>query len=110
MAEKAEIIFCMTEKQRADIIARFPEAAAKTHCLLTPEDALGNPHGKSADAFSALAQQIQELIGQKLDDLGVSRVGDVALTSAAMRSPRRSIEVSASASVGIPGPFAEHPE
>jgi hypothetical protein len=96
MAQKAEVIFCMTENQRTEVTARFPEAAAKTHCL-HPDADVGDPHGKSADAFSGLAEQIQGLIGQKLDDLGVSRVGGAAQSSSSIRSPRRSIEVSTSA-------------
>jgi molybdate transport system ATP-binding protein len=71
MAEKAEAIFCMTEKQRAEVTTRFPEALAKTHCL-APDADVSDPHGKSADAFSELAQQLQELVEQKLDGLGVS--------------------------------------
>ncbi|HMG19980.1 MAG TPA: ATP-binding cassette domain-containing protein [Kofleriaceae bacterium] len=74
MAQRAEVIFCMTEKQRIEVTARFPEAVAKTHCL-HPDADVGDPHGKSADAFSELARQIQGLVEQKLDDLGVSRVG-----------------------------------
>jgi protein-tyrosine phosphatase len=74
MAQRAEVIFCMTEKQRTEVTARFPEAIAKTH-RLHPDADVGDPHGESADAFSDLARQIQGLIGQKLDGLGVSRVG-----------------------------------
>jgi molybdate transport system ATP-binding protein len=73
MALRAEVIFCMTEEQRAEVTARFPEAIAKTHCL-HPDADLSFPHGKSADAFSDMAREIQGLIGRKLDGLGVSRV------------------------------------
>ena len=77
MAQRAEVIFCMTETQRTEVTARFPEAIAKTH-RLHPDADVGDPHGKSADASSDLARQIQGLIGQKLDGLGVSRVGGAA--------------------------------
>jgi protein-tyrosine-phosphatase len=80
MAQRAEVIFCMTEKQRAEVTARFPEAVAKTHCL-HPDADLRFPHGKSADAFSDMAQEIQGLIGQRLDGLGVTRVGGSVLNS-----------------------------
>lgn len=73
MAQRAEVIFCMTEAQRAEVTARFPEAIAKTH-RLHPDADVGDPHGKSPDALSDLARQIQGLIGQQLDGLGVSRV------------------------------------
>lgn len=75
MAQRAEVIFCMTEKQRTEVTARFPEATAKTY-RLRPDTDVSFPHdGKSADAFSDMAREIQGLIGQKLDGLGVSRVG-----------------------------------
>lgn len=96
MVQRAEVIFCMTEKQRTEITARFPEAIGKTQ-RLHPDVDVGDLHGKSADAFSDLAGQIQGLIGQKLDGLGVSRVGNAAPDSPSVRSPRRSIEVSTSA-------------
>ena len=75
MVQRAEVIFCMTEKQRAEVAARFPEAIGKTHCL-HPDADVSFPHDeKSADAFSDMAREIQGLIGQKLDGLDVSRVG-----------------------------------
>jgi molybdate/tungstate transport system ATP-binding protein len=109
MAQKAEVIICMTQKQRTEVTARFPEAVAKTHCL-HPDADVGDPHGKSADEFSGLAQQLQGLVEQTLDGLGVSPVGGAAQDGPSIRSPRRSIEVSTSAPVGRPGPRAEHPE
>jgi molybdate transport system ATP-binding protein len=97
MAQRAEAIFCMTEKQRTEVAARFPEATAKTYCL-HPDADVSFPHdGKSADAFSDMAREIQGLIGQKLDGLGVSRVDGAAQNSLSFRSPPRSIEVNTSA-------------
>lgn len=73
MVERAEVIFCMTEKQRTEVTARFPEAMAKTYCL-HPDADVSFPHdAKSADAFSDMAREIQGLIGQQLDGLDVSR-------------------------------------
>lgn len=79
MVEKAEVVFCMTEAQRAEVAARFPEAMAKTH-RLHPDADVGDVHGESVDAFSDFARQIRGLIGQKLDGLGVSRVGGAVLS------------------------------
>jgi L-threonylcarbamoyladenylate synthase len=101
MAQRAEVIFCMTEKQRTEVTTRFPEAAAKTY-LLHPDADVDDPHGKSTDGLSALAWLIHRLIGQKLDSLGVSRVGGGVLNSPSLRSPRRSIEVSTSAESEAP--------
>jgi molybdate transport system ATP-binding protein len=95
MAERAEVIFCMTEQQRIEVTARFPEAIAKTH-RLHPDTDIG-PHGRSADACSELARQIQGLIRQKLDGLGISRVDGAVSDGLSARSPRRSILVSTSA-------------
>jgi len=97
MAQSAEIILCMTEEQRTEVTAKFPEASAKTHRLHSGAD-VGDPHGTSADAISDLAREIQELIGQKLDALGVSRVAGGFSNGSSIRSPRRSIEVSMSMS------------
>ena len=72
MAQMAEVIFCMTEKQRLEVTARFPEATAKTYCLRSDTD-VSFPHGQSPDEFSDMAREIQGLIGQKLDSLDVSR-------------------------------------
>ena len=73
MAQRAEVIFCMTEKQRSEVTARFPEATAKTYCL-HPDADVSFPHDeKSAEAFSEMAREIQGLIERKLDGLGVSR-------------------------------------
>ena len=92
MAQRAEVIFCMTEEQRTEVVARFPEALAKTYCL-HPDADVSFPHDKkSADAFSDMAREIQELIGQKLDGLGVARVDGAVLHSPSSRSPRRSID------------------
>jgi molybdate transport system ATP-binding protein len=75
MAQRAEVIFCMTEKQRTEVTTRFPEAIAKTYCL-HPDADVSFPHDeKSPKAFSDMAREIQGLIGQKLDDLGVPHVG-----------------------------------
>jgi molybdate transport system ATP-binding protein len=96
MVERAEAIFCMTERQRTELTARFPEAAAKTH-RLHPDGEVIDPHGKSTDAFCDFARQIQELIGQQLDDLGVAPASGVVFDSPPARLPRRAIEVGTSA-------------
>lgn len=90
MAQRAEVIFCMTEKQRTEVAARFPEAIAKTYCL-HPEADVSFPHDvKSASAFSDMAREIQGLIGQKLDGLGVPHVGGAVLSG-----PRASLAAEA---------------
>jgi len=70
LAQKAEVIFCITEEQRKELVAMFPEAISKTYCL-HPDADIGDPHGKTFDAFFDLAQQMQGLIHRRLDGLGV---------------------------------------
>ena len=67
LVEKAEAIFCMTEKQRRVAIERFPQAAAKTHCLCTKGD-LDDPTGGSPEVFLELARRIQSLVSRRLDE------------------------------------------
>jgi molybdate transport system ATP-binding protein len=70
LVQMAEVIFCMTEEQRTELIAMFPEAISKTYCLRSDAD-ISNPHGKSVEVFIDLARQIQDLIRERLDGLGV---------------------------------------
>jgi protein-tyrosine-phosphatase len=101
MVQRAEAIFCMTEQQRAEVVSRFPEAAAKAHCL-HPDGEIGDPRGRSVDGLSELARQIQTLVELKLDGLDIPRIGGATQTNPSIRSPRRTIEVSTSA------PVADH--
>ena len=95
-----DVLFFMTRlwrKQRTEVTARFPDAVAKTYCL-HPDTDVSFPHAeKSAHAFSDMAREIQELIGRKLDALGISRVGGGFSNSSSIRLPRRSSLVSRSA-------------
>jgi protein-tyrosine-phosphatase len=102
MVQRAEAIFCMTEQQRAEVTLKFPEATAKAHCL-HPHGEIGDPRGRSVNALSELAREIQGLIGQKLDGLGVSRVNGAGENGSSIRAPRSSIEVSASTPVAGQG-------
>jgi molybdate transport system ATP-binding protein len=70
LAERAEAIFCMTEEQRRELTARFPTAQPKSY-RLHPEADLGDPHGKPLDGFLDCALQLQELVRQRLNGLGI---------------------------------------
>jgi protein-tyrosine-phosphatase len=70
LARKAEVIFCMTEDQRQKIMAMFPEAATKVHCL-QPLGDIADPTGKGSMAFLELAGMLQQLIGDRLSTLGI---------------------------------------
>ena len=71
IAQKAEVIFCMTEEQRNELISTFPEAASKIHCL-QPLGDIDDPAGKGPAAFAELARLLQRLIGERLRTLGVA--------------------------------------
>ncbi|MCM3905985.1 MAG: ATP-binding cassette domain-containing protein [Pyrinomonadaceae bacterium] len=70
LAQKAEVIFCMTEEQRQKLIAMFPEAASKVHCL-QPFGDIDDPSGKGSTAFLELASLLHRLIGDRLNTLGI---------------------------------------
>jgi molybdate transport system ATP-binding protein len=70
LARQAEIIFCMTEEQRQDLIRTFPEAAEKVQCL-QPLGNIDDPTGKGAAAFLELAALMQQLVGARLSSLGI---------------------------------------
>lgn len=70
LAQKAEVIFCMTQEQRKALIAKFPEAASKIHCLL-PDGDIDDPTGKGPASFLELAGLLQRLVGERLSTLGV---------------------------------------
>ena len=71
VVEKADAIFSMTEKQRQATIERFPQAAVKTRCLW-PDGDLDDPTGGGPEVFLKLARRIQNLVGHRLDELGVA--------------------------------------
>jgi len=74
LVSEAEAIFCMTEKQRQQTAAMFPLAAAKIHCLLPGVD-LEDPSSGGPDVFLKLAKQLQELVGLRLAEFGLPRMG-----------------------------------
>ena len=73
LVQRAEAIFCMTEEQRKELTAMFPEAESKTY-RLHPDADIGDPHDDALDAFFDLARQIQGLIRDRLNGLGVCGV------------------------------------
>jgi molybdate transport system ATP-binding protein len=70
LAQKAEVIFCMTAEQRTQLLARFPEVASKVHCL-QPLGDIADPTGSGPGAFLELASLLQKLIGDQLNTLGI---------------------------------------
>ena len=60
----------MTEGQRTELIALFPEAADKIHCL-SPVGSIDHPTGKGPTAFLEMAGLLQQLVGDRLNTLGI---------------------------------------
>ena len=71
LAQKAEAIFCMTEEQRRQVISLFPAAQPKAW-RLDPDGDIGDPHGQALDRFLDCARQLQHLVRNRLNGLGVA--------------------------------------
>ena len=70
LAERAELIFCMTSAHRKAVVEMLPSVAGKTYCLDTEVD-VDDPIGKGMDAYVACARQIQRLVQWRLNELVV---------------------------------------
>jgi protein-tyrosine-phosphatase len=71
LVRQAEVIFCMTEDQCRALLARFPEAAAKSH-RLDPEGDIEDPSGsKDATVFDRVSEQLSRTIRLRLELLDV---------------------------------------
>lgn len=66
LAERAEVIFCMTKAQRQLVIEMLPSVADKTYCLDAEAD-IDDPIGKGMAAYLNCARRIQELVRLRLD-------------------------------------------
>jgi protein-tyrosine-phosphatase len=67
---EAELVFCMTEAQREELIRRFPEVAAKAH-RLDPDQDVDDPSGKGEETFRAVAALLQRLVRKRLAEFAV---------------------------------------
>lgn len=63
--ERATVIWCMDQTQKAEILRRFPAADGKTR-LLDPSTDLENPAGKTVAVMRQVAQQIGAAIRDQL--------------------------------------------
>jgi len=70
LAQKAEIIFCMTRAQREAVIAMYPALIAKTECL-DPDGDIEDPKGSALDVFLSCAERIRDLVRARFDQLGL---------------------------------------
>jgi protein-tyrosine-phosphatase len=70
LVRRAELIFCMTESQRRDLVSRFPEAQVKTR-RLDPDGDIDDPSGQGDDAYHALGAVLQRLVVSSLPAMAV---------------------------------------
>lgn len=70
LAERAEMIFCMTSAQRQVIVELMPAVAGKTYCL-DPAGDISDPMGGPLEAYARCASLIQSLVRLRLDEAGV---------------------------------------
>ncbi|MBV9924317.1 MAG: hypothetical protein JOZ96_04685 [Acidobacteria bacterium] len=69
LAERAERIFCMTNAHRSAVIKLVPSATQKTHCL-DPAGDIEDPMGRGAEAYTACALRLRDLIRVRLAEFG----------------------------------------
>ena len=63
----------MTAAHRDAILAAFPEAAAKTHCI-DPQGDVPDPIGGPPAGYESTAQRLHELVRSRFDELGLVAV------------------------------------
>jgi len=68
LAQRAEMIFCMTSAHREAVIQMLPAVANKTYCLDIQAD-IADPIGKGMEAYLNCARQIHDLVRLRFDEL-----------------------------------------
>jgi molybdate transport system ATP-binding protein len=74
LAQRAEIIFCMTRAQREEVIAMYPASMMKTECL-DPNGDIEDPKGSTLEVFLSCAERIRDLVRLRFDQLGLHELG-----------------------------------
>lgn len=71
LADRVEMIFCMTRAHRKAVIDAIPSVAAKTYCL-DPDGDIEDPMGGGPEAYLKCARQIHKLVHWRLDEARLS--------------------------------------
>ena len=71
LAERAELIFCMTSEHRKKVIEMLPSVAGKTYCLDLQRD-VEDPIGKGMPAYIACARSIQAAVQLRFNEIGLA--------------------------------------
>lgn len=68
LLRRADVIYTMTESHRDEILARYPEAAAKTSCL-DPDGDIEDPIGYDQRVYSQVARHMHEVLQSRLSEI-----------------------------------------
>ena len=71
LAERAELIFCMSSEHRQRVIEMLPSVAGKTYCLDLQSD-IEDPIGKGMPAYIACARRIQAAVQMRFNEIGLA--------------------------------------
>ncbi|HEU5159127.1 MAG TPA: hypothetical protein VFU43_19175 [Streptosporangiaceae bacterium] len=68
MCVDTDVVYCMTREQRERVIAIAPGAAGRTVCLDPADRDVANPDGHDAEVYRDTANQLRELIRDRLEE------------------------------------------
>ncbi len=71
LAERAELIFCLTSEHRQKVIEMLPSVAGKTFCLDLQRD-VEDPIGKGMAAYIACARSIRAAVQLRFNEIGLA--------------------------------------
>ena len=71
LAERAELIFCMTSEHRQKVVEMLPSVAGKTYCLDLQSD-VEDPIGKGMAAYLACARRIRAAVQVRFNEIGLA--------------------------------------
>jgi protein-tyrosine-phosphatase len=67
LCRSADVVYCMTRRQRDDVVAMAPDIAERTFCL-DPRGDVADPHGQSLAAHRLLVAQVREAVQSRLTE------------------------------------------
>ena len=71
LAERADLIFCMTSEHRRKVIEMLPSVEGKTYCLDLQSD-VDDPIGKGIEAYIACARSIKAAVQLRFNEIGLA--------------------------------------
>ncbi len=68
LLRRADVVYTMTESHREEILARYPDAAAKTF-MLDPDGDIEDPIGYDQNVYSQVASHLRDVIERRLSEI-----------------------------------------